>query len=153
MLSLKCSWLTHTPLKVLLCTQVCPPCLLLSHTSSSSSLAFCLFSLSDSDSNDGEQGKGFSVTETYCKSLCTQHQHSLLTSARLFFFFVVVFNIFVFHCNQMFSFSVLHPSFPQNVCCIKNDFWIMSYFCHSDTLQRLITASHLVLEEKCCLTH
>lgn len=57
-----------TPCQFLLCAQVCLPCLLLLlllfHTISSypSTLALFLFSLSDSDSNDGDQGKVFVVS-------------------------------------------------------------------------------------------
>lgn len=79
-----------------------------SPSSSSSSLAFCLFSTLDSDSNDGEQGKGFSV-ELRHKPLCTQNQHSLLAATHIFFSFFM--SICVFHCNQAFSLSVLHQIF------------------------------------------
>lgn len=51
--------LIHT-LQFLLCAQACLPCLLISHMSPLP-LAFGLFLLSDSDSNDGDQGKDISV--------------------------------------------------------------------------------------------
>jgi len=65
--------LTANTSPVLLCAQTFPPCLLFFHTSLSSSLAFYLFLLSDSDSNDGEQGKEFSVAINCQRLLSSAH--------------------------------------------------------------------------------
>lgn len=121
MLPLRCRQQTHI-LQFLLCTQACPPCLLLFHTSRRPPppLSLPLFlSLSDSDSNDGEQGKDVSMA-TYHKAPLhptpAPAQSPDLDQVFLSFFKIIC----VFTATKCFSFSVLHPSFPQNVCFIKN---------------------------------